>query len=804
MDIRASLSPMWQLISALCQSARNSLIGGIDQFTNSTLINSMVLSEELLQAQTKADLDLAYRTASSILVRPFIAIRQITHANGFITGLLVDSVIVQLGSLLGETGQVWRKVSNYIPQGTTRSCSCQSNGSCPLPGGLYLYEAWEVYGNYDLKKIIANETLPGFIFDCLPLKMTLASSLECFYNESCLQILLSAYYPKTINVSILDNSTTSRFEPTTTIEQLINELFVEEVLNKTDYTSYYRACAPVYCSYTYSRRFDWIYVATILLALFGGLSTVLRLITPFAIKFILFLHRRRSLQVESQSNESKTCFFILFISDYYLTVLAIPIAARVRNVLLKIKQYIIKLNLFDDYSRDPLRIHRDRIATRLYVLFLTVTVSVLIMYTSISIQTISKTIQSPSQELYEVLQEQYPHTLRCPCSVVSIPYKELIEVIPIYHQLCSSDFVQPWWYESIISYEGASTESHLIYTGSSHFRTLAMFCEIANLTIVAVTHRFSSMMFTNAQVVTAELFDSQMNTLIDTLLKSTQAEFLYTMSLINAVLQANQYVSIWETNVILRQRDFSRLDPLMLEPLRIIAFSTTSETESGQICYCVRNAACNLTSILDEFSVTIEGVRSASCSILDSVLESTLTCWYSKTCFNEVRDIFSSFQIPITKNATLLDPRLPSRFPPDTPIRMIVNEIMVERWNRSVSYGNFYQNCRPTYCSFTYEARNYIVYIITTVIGLFDGFSIIFKFLSPVFVKIFFKCIHRTDPNNATQASDNQETTDRKSRISFNLTGKTENRQLEFRKLPRLFLECSNKKFHAIFHCFNP
>jgi hypothetical protein len=30
--------------------------------------------------------------------------------------------------------------------------------------------------------------------------------------------------------------------------------------------------------------------------------------------------------------------------------------------------------------------------------------------------------------------------------------------------------------------------------------------------------------------------------------------------------------------------------------------------------------------------------------------------------------------------------------------------------------------------------------------------------------------------------------------------GKTKNRQLEFRKLPRLFLECSNKKFHAIFH----
>jgi hypothetical protein len=137
---------------------------------------------------------------------------------------------------------------------------------------------------------------------------------------------------------------------------------------------------------------------------------------------------------------------------------------------------------------------------------------------------------------------------------------------------------------------------------------------------------------------------------------------------------------------------------------------------------------------------------------------------------------------------------------------MIINEIMVEQWNRSVSYGNFYQNCRPAYCSFTYQERNHIVYIITTVIGLVGGLSIFFKLLSPVFVKIFFKCIHRTDPNNALQASDNQETADRKSSISFNLTDKT-----EFRKLARLFLECSNKNFiasildntilHEIFYC---
>ena len=253
-------------------------------------------------------------------------------------------------------------------------------------------------------------------------------------------------------------------------------------------------------------------------------------------------------------------------------ILVISIKTYTRNFLLKIKQSIIELNLFRDRSQDLLYIRQGRITTRLYILLLTGTISILIVYTSISIQTINQTIQSPPQELYEVLQKQYPHTLQCPCSVVAIPYKELIEVMPVYHQLCRSDFVQSWWYESLFS-GLKEAEFNPINTLPPYFRTMAMLCEVANLTIVAVSHRFSSMMFTNAKVLTNELFDSQMNASIDTLLKSTQAEFVYTMSLINAVLQANQYVSVWKGNTIPMQRNFSKVDSLALQPVKIIAIS---------------------------------------------------------------------------------------------------------------------------------------------------------------------------------------------------------------------------------------
>lgn len=445
---------------------------------------------------------------------------------------------------------------------------------------------------------------------------------------------------------------------------------------------------------------------------------------------------------------------------------------RMRNILLKVKKVIIELNLFSDYSQDLFRIRRGRVATRLYVFLLIGTSSVLIMYTSISIQTISKTIQSPPQELYEVLQKLYPDTLQCPCRVVSVPYKKLIEVLPTYHELCGSDFVQAWWYESLPNLDVGSSDPSILTTATSHFRALAMLCDIANRTIVSVIHRYSSMMFTNAQVMTVELFNSQMNASIDTILKSMKAEFIYTMLLINAVLQANQYVSYTGRNIHLVQRNFSEFDPLALQPVRIVLRSMDGEEEeeNNKICYCVRNASCPVFSIWDQVDGFIEGVRDAGCSVVDSVLDSTLMCWYDNYHFNIFRGYFDNLGKPILVNVTLLDPMISSQFSLNASTRMIMNEIMVERWNPSVFYKNFYQNCHPAYCLFSYQKRIYNSYIVTTVIGLLGGLNIVFRLLSPVLVQIFFKCINRTDTNNAPQESDNQETTGRKLSVSFDYT----------------------------------
>ncbi|CAF4340414.1 unnamed protein product [Rotaria sp. Silwood2] len=103
-----------------------------------------------------------------------------------------------------------------------------------------------------------------------------------------------------------------------------------------------------------------------------------------------------------------------------------------------------KLNIFSNQSPDSIRIRHGRIASRLYLILLIVFICVLIVYTSISVQTIIKTVKPPTSEEYKKIFAQSSQTLQCPCTVALIPFEEVLQVIPHYHQICSSDLIQPW------------------------------------------------------------------------------------------------------------------------------------------------------------------------------------------------------------------------------------------------------------------------------------------------------------------------------------------------------------------------
>ncbi|CAF1412777.1 unnamed protein product [Adineta steineri] len=686
-DVRTSMSAMWQLIRSFCQSAINTTIDTLDEFENSPWVNPILVTEKILDVEVQMTLNLLH------------------------------------------------------------------DDSCPSPGNLYLYEnnMKKKHENYNLNQIEANASLSGIIIDCLPVQSTFLSSLECFYNQSCLNILLSAYETK-INIPILNQSLTSRFSLKTTIESLVRELFIEEIFNKTIYSEYYSECLPYICTYVYFHRFNWISVMTVIIAIFGGITAVLSIIAPLIVQLVLFIKKRffskesAPEQVAQDQNET--------------------IPTRLKKLFNTIKIKIINLNLYDTNSRDSTRIYHEILSTRLYLFSLFISINIYILYADFSNQTVTEKILNPFQYDYENLVKRYSSTVICPCTEISIPYEDIINITVDYHQICKSHFIQSSWYDrfSLANIGLWSSYSNIdsVSIAVSYFRILETFCSLANETINDAKERFLTRNLINSQLLTSNLFYSQINSSIDTFKQSTKTEFLDRANLTNVLLHSNQYLSRTITNTRLRSINQNITGLLSIKMLIFALYIVNTNNDK---CYCVIDSTCHLNlSIRDECETynivwPIEGIN-LGCSIIDTVMQSSLICWFNKSCIYELRRRVEKYNISVHENSTiLLDRNLSSRYYPNTPIEEIFNEMMIEEWNIFRSFASYFLKCKPLLCSVTYQKKANIIYIITVIIGLIGGINVILNLISPLIIKIIFKIINKLrrqrSLQNQTEEQDN-------------------------------------------------
>ena len=117
--------------------------------------------------------------------------------------------------------------------------------------------------------------------------------------------------------TILSNSFSilnqSRFSPSTTIETIINELFIEEWIINISYIQYFNQCQPSFCQYSKEERNNALYVFTMIISLYGGLRVVLSSLIPIIITFIRKKKQQRVSNVDNTPSNSK----IFFISNIF-------------------------------------------------------------------------------------------------------------------------------------------------------------------------------------------------------------------------------------------------------------------------------------------------------------------------------------------------------------------------------------------------------------------------------------------------------------------------------------------------------
>jgi hypothetical protein len=216
--------------------------------------------------------------------------------------------------ILNNSGQLLLRRYSPVPS-AFNACSCSVSESCPDS----LWSAGHILcknGNNCTKGDIV-WSVPGLTKSCTVVKTLYLSDFRCFFNQTCIDILLSMFnvdmpnrlpLPRATRTFVAINSSESfSFLPNEKLDKLAEKLFVDKWKIQPDFVGYYRICAPNSCAYTIKRKLDIVYVVTTVIGLLGGLTVIMRLLVPVSVRFIhsIFTRcKRSSSNVDDQMPEN--------------------------------------------------------------------------------------------------------------------------------------------------------------------------------------------------------------------------------------------------------------------------------------------------------------------------------------------------------------------------------------------------------------------------------------------------------------------------------------------------------------------
>jgi hypothetical protein len=228
--------------------------------------------------------------------------RLILATSGAQSGLKYQSLLVNNSWL----------VRRYSPAPSALDvCACSVTYDCPTAGGSFFC----INGNNCTAGTVVWET-PGVINSCTGIDSLLNTDLRCFYDQTCLNSVLSMYNvdmptrlplpADTLAIPVLNSSAPSRFSPIDTLGSIVEQLMVEEWDTQTDFEGSYETCAPLTCTYTFKERLDLFYVIATLTGLLGGLIVTFRLFVPIGARLIqqtiVYCRNRRTVNNHNNSD----------------------------------------------------------------------------------------------------------------------------------------------------------------------------------------------------------------------------------------------------------------------------------------------------------------------------------------------------------------------------------------------------------------------------------------------------------------------------------------------------------------------
>ncbi|CAF1440027.1 unnamed protein product [Adineta steineri] len=703
-DFRSTANSQFHLLATLCSLSEDVISQNKFDFDNNEFISSDLLPDVQVQSKINATLDVFKSHASTRIMLLVNYLRTTIRANHLVSSLNTN-FIIQLSS--SERGYLFFRRKVHIAHSiastlkpTTMDCSIGN----PIAPISFFSDSKREPNPYHLPSyfLVPNATLvSGFFAGCTPFEALLQSTLDCLYSIDCLELLMF-YFPNITQIHIdWTNSTLPSKQDNKSVNDHLVNLFIDDCL-------------------------------------YGGLIIILRLIAPFLVNIWLKL-KYHSINTNINPNFFMTC-------------------------IRKFGQFIKRLNLFKAADRRmEADIKQQKISTYVYLTLLTGSFFIL-LYTSWSTDVVIKTDPNPSLTTYKKLEAMCLKKFECSCSNTILPYEKFILLSPIFHQICSSDLITDEWISLLRDVTTGYDSPDWRNIAHSHFHLLSDLCKLANTTIEDAIQRLLLQSFIVSNVLTENDFNIQLNATLNEFFRSTIIYFSLLLKTVKILTQIDQLYSVPMTHIKLYQEDENLVGKFTIDnnqrlkasqvTFRLIGPRNVNSTSFA--CICATDTDCQYSfgiydvdngwSVHPTFFLryTVPGLV-FGCSPVESLILSTLQCFYShSTCFSILMNYSRQQYLMNVEHPTWFDVRplvydpIRSRFPPNTPILTIVEEIMIEQWNLSFSYDHFYKSCAPNYCTYTKRIRRKFVEIMIKLLSMIGGLTLCLHLLTPKLISFIF------------------------------------------------------------------
>lgn len=388
------------------------------------------------------------------------------------------------------------------------------------------------------------------------------------------------------------------------------------------------------------------------------------------------------------------------------------------------------MNLFKNQSLEDRQIDYQRIGTRLYLLILIATITTITLNSSLTREIRRETVLNPTESQYTHLQQIHA-SLVCFCRTISISHESFISIKPIYHQVCSSGYVSPAWIKFLNQAQDDVSTSLFPYQINlgAQFTMLSIFCESIEQTIDDALRTFLQAQFVSSIVLAQDIFDSQSRSLVNNWQLNTINRYQHVIELLRAIYQGNLLMSD-RFNYKIQVNFWSNQPypvPFRYPDCSCALSKSCSAPLSLFICYGAGTEACVEQFRIPNFFT--------GCFPMEALFQSTLECFYNRTCVDRVEDYFAFYGGGTVPNISTL--AITSQWPNDTReiVESIIERLMVNAWEKNISFTSYFQTCAPTSCTFESFGRPHILFVITTVIGIFGGLSTGFKILMLIILR---------------------------------------------------------------------